>query len=78
MQEITDMDEVEEWAEQGQLTCSLGEAAKITGLSYDYLLGQSKIKNPQRRVPGFKAGKSRYAVIKAELPAWLKRMAGTS
>lgn len=41
-----------------RLTCSLQEAADLTGLSYDYLHGQSKIANPSERLPGFKTGKS--------------------
>lgn len=58
------------------LTCSLEEASKITGLSYDYLNGQSKVANPRDRVPGFKTGKSTYRVIVPELPGWLRRKAG--
>lgn len=59
-----------------QLTCSLQEAAELTGLSYDYLHGQSKIANPSDRLPGFKTGKSVYRVIVDELPGWLRRKAG--
>ena len=59
-----------------QLTCSLQEASEITGLSYDYLIGQSKVANPRDRVPGFKTGKSTYRVIVPELPGWLRRKAG--
>ena len=58
------------------LTCSLQEASEITGLSYDYLIGQSKVANPRDRVPGFKTGKSTYRVIVPELPGWLRRKAG--
>lgn len=57
------------------LTCSLQEAADITGLSYDFLSGQSKIKNPELRLPGFKTGKSTYRVIRGRLPEWLDRKA---
>lgn len=59
-----------------RLTCSLQEAADLTGLSYDYLHGQSKIANPSERLPGFKTGKSVYRVIVSELPGWLLRKAG--
>lgn len=59
-----------------RLTCSLQEAAYLTGLSYDYLHGQSKIANPNERLPGFKTGKSVYRVIVGELPGWLRRKAG--
>ena len=74
-----------------RLTCSLQEAAALTGwplpgprqppadltgLSYDYLHGQSKIANPSERLPGFKTGKSVYRVIVSELPGWLLRKAG--
>lgn len=59
-----------------RLTCSLQEASEITGLSYDYLIGQSKVANPRDRVPGFKTGKSTYRVIVPELPGWLRRKAG--
>lgn len=65
-------------APSGALTCGLREAAMITDLTYDYLMGQSKIKNPADRVPGFKIGKSGYRVIVAELPAWLRRKAELS
>lgn len=58
------------------LTCSLQEASAITGLSYDYLSGQSKIANPKDRLPGFKTGKSTFRVIVAELPHWLNQKAG--
>lgn len=58
------------------LTCSIEEATGITGLSYDYLNGQSKIANPHDRLPGFKTGKSTFRVIVGELPAWLNRKAG--
>lgn len=58
------------------LTCSLQEAADLTGLSYDYLHGQSKIANPNERLPGFKTGKSVYRVIVGEIPRWLCRKAG--
>lgn len=58
------------------LTCSIEEATSITGLSYDYLNGQSKIANPRDRLPGFKTGKSTFRVIVGELPAWLNRKAG--
>ena len=54
-----------------RLTCSLQEAADLTGLSYDYLHGQSKIANPSERLPGFKTGKSVYRVIVSELRAEL-------
>ena len=59
-----------------RLTCSLQEAADLTGLSYDYLHGHSKIANPSERPPGFKTGKSVYRVIVSELPGWLLRKAG--
>ena len=70
-----------------RLTCSLQEAADLTGLSYDYLHrhalhggdsrhGKSKIANPSERLPGFKTGKSVYRVIVSELPGWLLRKAG--
>lgn len=62
--------------EMMRLTCSLQEAANLTGLSYDYLHGQSKIANPNERLPGFKTGKSVYRVIVGELPGWLRRKAG--
>ena len=58
------------------LTCSIQEAAELLGLSYDYLLGQSKVANPRDRLPGFKTGKSTYHVLVQELPAWLRRKAG--
>lgn len=58
------------------LTCSLQEAVEITGLSYDFLLGQSKIEDPAQRVPGFRLGRSGYRVVVDELPAWLRRKAG--
>lgn len=58
------------------LTCSLQEAADLTGLSYDYLSGQSKIANPGERLPGFKTGRSAYRVVVSELPGWLRRKAG--
>lgn len=60
------------------LTCSLQEAAKLIGHSYDWVLGQSKIVNPKDRIPGFKTGKLGYRVIIAELPGWLNRKAGLS
>lgn len=60
------------------LTCSLQEAAKLIGHSYDWVLGQSKILNPKDRIPGFKTGKLGYRVIIAELPGWLNRKAGLS
>lgn len=61
--------------ETSTLTCSLAEAAAITGLSYDYLMGQSKVKNPKDRVPGFKVGKSTFRVLVARLPEWLDHKA---
>ncbi|OUO92062.1 hypothetical protein B5F40_01640 [Gordonibacter sp. An230] len=63
-------------APRGRLTCSLQEAAEIAGLSYEYLLGQSKVANPRDRLPGFKTGRSTYRVIVGELPGWLRRKAG--
>lgn len=57
------------------LTCSIEEAANITGLSYDYLIGQSKIANPKDRLPGFKPGKSTFRVIVSQLPVWLDHKA---
>lgn len=58
------------------MTCSLQEAASMLGLSYDYVLGQSKVENPDSRIPGFSVGKTGYRVVVSELPAWLRRKAG--
>lgn len=63
---------------ESRLTCSLEEAAEITGLSYDYLLGQSKIANPQERLPGWRPNRSAYRVVVARIPGWLDKMAGLS
>lgn len=57
------------------VTCSLQEAAKITGISYDRLNAFSKNMSPARRLPGFRLGKSKYAVLVNELPAWLVKVA---
>ena len=59
-----------------RLTCSLQEAADLTGLSYDYLLGQSKLANPPERLPGFKTGKSEHRVCCSDLPGWPSRKTG--
>ena len=58
------------------LTCDIKEASQILNRSYDWVLSQSKVKNPEQRLPGFKVGKSSYCVIIAELPDWLRRKAG--
>ncbi len=64
--------------EEKPLTCSLQEAAKIIGLSYDWVLSQSKITNPKDRIPGFKTGKAGFSVVVARIPEWLDRKAGLS
>lgn len=57
------------------ITCSLQEAAAITGISYENLNALSRTNSPTKRVPGFRLRKSKYAVLVNELPAWLVRMA---
>lgn len=56
------------------ITCSLKEAAKITGISYENLNSLSKSASERKRVPGFRLGKSSYSVLICELPAWIVRM----
>ncbi len=53
--------------------CSLQDAAKITGLSYEYLLESSKSKN-KNKIPGIRPLKSKYHVYVAEIPDWLERI----
>lgn len=57
------------------VTCSLQDAAKITGLSYDDLNAKSKSQSPLDRLPGLRLGKTKYAVLVSELPTWIVRMA---
>lgn len=56
-------------------TCSIAEAAEMTGLSEDYLRGQSKIANPAMRLPGIKSGRN-FRVLVDELAAWQLEVAG--
>lgn len=62
------------FGEQIPITCSLKEAADITGLSYDSLLAASKCTVRGRRLPGFKPSKSHYRVLVSGLPGWIERM----
>ena len=57
------------------VTCSLQDAAWITGLSYDDLNAKSKSQSPIERLPGIRLGKAKYAVLVSELPIWIVRMA---
>lgn len=61
------------FGEQIPVFCSLQDAAKITGLSYEYLLESSKTKN-KNKIPGIRPLKSKYHVSVAELPDWLERI----
>lgn len=56
------------------ILCSLQDAAKITGFSYDFVLAQSKTKN-KNKIPGFCPGKKAYKVFTAELPDWFAQLA---
>lgn len=58
-----------------QLTCSIAEASKITGLSDEYLRACSKDQNPKTRLPGFRTGTTNYRVIVSALDGWLRRKA---
>ena len=62
------------FGEQIPMTCSLREAAKITGLSYEYLLACSKTNVRGRRVPGFKPGNRDYRVLISGLTEWIEGM----
>lgn len=57
------------------ITCSLQDAAKITGLSYDDLNAKSKSQSQAERLPCFRLGRTKYAVLVSELPTWIVRMA---
>lgn len=79
MDEQAQIDQVSTPSEEpptNALTCSIAEASRILGQSYQWTLEQSKIKSPTMRLPGFKTGRAGYAVVVSELPAWLKRRSG--
>ena len=57
------------------LTCTIAEAANITGLSDEYLRACAKDQNPRTRLPGFMVGSRHYRVIVSALDEWLKRKA---
>lgn len=59
--------------DQVPVTCSLQEAASITGLSYDVLNSASK--SMVNRLPGFRLSKAKYAVLVNEIPAWIVQIA---
>lgn len=56
------------------LTCTIKEAAEITGLSYGFLLAASKYQNRELKLPGFRTGHKHYRVVVDLLPAWLERL----
>lgn len=62
------------FGEQIPMTCSLDDAAKITGLSYEYLLASSKTNVRGRRIPGFKPGNKAYRVLVSGLTGWIEGM----
>lgn len=62
------------FGEQIPVTCSLKDAAAITGMSYDRMLAASKNPMRDKRLPGFKAGRSHYRVLVSGLQPWIERM----